>query len=422
MKNDKTFPWLKPRAAIAIAVMATSGQGALAWSPEPWRYDHDWAEDELDISEVLEKAETAHRDRNDPEEAYRILNSRRAGLENEEVMFWHAWYASELGRVDEAERIYRELLGAKPDDGLSELKGVLQRALNLETKYAKYHNALGYLLVTEGYSELEEAFEHLEKALETSPRDPAVIHSYGYALRKNGDLKGAERQYGKALDRLQSKFDEDKMFFDYGTVLLMSRPGKRCPFARFVKSMLMSQSGEPGLSLQLLGICTDSFYEDMAGLLDEYVRKNRSSAKARIFHALLLHQLEEGTDARKRLSEARQIIDRRDREGFRMSSGPLIDDMEIYGFAAQEMGMAREAERVYQDLVRRDRGNPWHYIRLGCLLAEEGRSLREVSGALDYALGLAPDRQDILSFHGTALSVRIARVQGNETGRTRCWQ
>lgn len=416
MKQSKIQPWLK--TAVIAAVMTGAGQTSLAWSPEPWRSGYDQEEDPI-VSAILQEAKKAHRDNNDPEEAYRILSRRDNPADSEEIMFWRAWYANELGRVDEAERLYWNLIGEKSQDGLSELKGALERAFNWETKYGRYHNALGHLLATAGYAELEKATAQMLKAFETSPNDPAFIHSFGYVMQKYGDLEEAEKLYQRALDQLESRFDEDKLFFDYGTVLLISRPGNPCPFAKFVDGMLAAQSEDPEFSLRLFGFCSESFYEEMAGLLDEYVRKHPDRAKARIFHAVLLHQLENEAGAKQRMNEAHEIIDRREFQDFRASAGSLADDMEMYGFAAQEMGLAREAEKVYEGLIIKDISNPWHHIRLGCLLAEEGRSAQEVTRVVGQALDLASDRQDVISAHENALSVRLARAQGEEA---RCGQ
>jgi len=86
------------------------------------------------------------------------------------VWFYHAWGLSMLGKDDEAERIYRELLEHTPDDAdalhnlalLVDKKSLFQEALVLSNKAAAL--ASGDMIIVNGNSRLKREYEEREQA------------------------------------------------------------------------------------------------------------------------------------------------------------------------------------------------------------------------------------------------------------------
>src|SRR6266700_2266870 len=86
------------------------------------------------------------------------------------VWFYHAWGLSELGKDDEAKRIYRRLLEHTPDDAdalhnlalLVDKKSLFQEALVLSNKAAAL--ASGDMIIVNGNSRLKREYEEREQA------------------------------------------------------------------------------------------------------------------------------------------------------------------------------------------------------------------------------------------------------------------
>jgi Flp pilus assembly protein TadD len=87
----------------------------------------------------------------------------------------------EAGRTDEAERVVRPLLAARPDDPV-----IL--------------NFYGYLLVERG-GDLDEAERLIRRALDAQPDNPAILDSMGWLWYKKGRLSDAETWLRRSLDR-----------------------------------------------------------------------------------------------------------------------------------------------------------------------------------------------------------------------------
>ena len=122
----------------------------------------------------------------------------------------------EAGRLDEAERLYRDALKTFPGNAdllyglamLAEQKGdlatmerLLKDIISRNPEDARALNALGYVLAdrTERYME---ALGFIRRALEISPDDPAILDSMGWVLYRLGKLEQALEYLRKAHARL----------------------------------------------------------------------------------------------------------------------------------------------------------------------------------------------------------------------------
>jgi tetratricopeptide (TPR) repeat protein len=118
-------------------------------------------------------------DRHD--EAYALYsNYLEINPQDEEILYARALIAEHLGLLDQAETDLLTLLEQDPDN---------TRALN----------ALGYTLAdrTDRY---QEALAYIEKALQQTPDDPAVIDSMGWVLYRLGRLQEAREYLQRAYD------------------------------------------------------------------------------------------------------------------------------------------------------------------------------------------------------------------------------
>ena len=88
-----------------------------------------------------------------------------------DLLYEQAMMAEKLGRVDEMERLLRQLTGLKPD-------------------YYQAYNALGYSLA-ERNTRLPEAKALIQKALEYAPTDPYIRDSLGWVEFRMGNASEA---------------------------------------------------------------------------------------------------------------------------------------------------------------------------------------------------------------------------------------
>jgi tetratricopeptide (TPR) repeat protein len=94
-------------------------------------------------------------------EAYTVLQQGLLKLPNHpDLLYETAMLADSIGKADEFERLMRRLIVLKPD-------------------YAHAYNALGYSLL-ERNERIPEAVSLVEKALQLTPDDPAIMDSVGW--------------------------------------------------------------------------------------------------------------------------------------------------------------------------------------------------------------------------------------------------
>jgi tetratricopeptide (TPR) repeat protein len=100
-----------------------------------------------------------------------IANSNEA--DRADLQYDLAMMAEKLGRLDEMERILRQVIDAKPED-------------------PQAYNALGYSLADRN-QRLPEAKELIQKAVKLAPKDPFIADSLGWVEFKLGNLTEAQR-------------------------------------------------------------------------------------------------------------------------------------------------------------------------------------------------------------------------------------
>ncbi|KAA6183232.1 tetratricopeptide repeat protein [Thiohalocapsa marina] len=110
----------------------------------------------------------------------------KAHPENADLLYGRAMLAVGMDRVDLLERDLRRILVADPD-------------------HVDALNALGYTLA-DRTDRLDEALSLVERALQLSPDEPAILDSMGWVRYRMGDATGAEPYLRKALD---SVFDAE---------------------------------------------------------------------------------------------------------------------------------------------------------------------------------------------------------------------
>jgi tetratricopeptide (TPR) repeat protein len=98
--------------------------------------------------------------------------------EDIDLLYEQAMVAEKINRIDDMERLLRQVIAMKPDHGHA-------------------HNALGYSLADRG-QRLPEARDLIRRALELKPGDPFITDSLGWVEFRLGNLDEAERQLRRA--------------------------------------------------------------------------------------------------------------------------------------------------------------------------------------------------------------------------------
>ncbi len=117
------------------------------------------------------------------------------------------------GRLNQAERIYRQVLATQPNHpwaiqllgmiahqcGNSKLAiELIQRAIAIDPTPADFHNNLGEILRING--RLDEAEASFQRCLQINPRFGAAFNNYGELYRERGQLERASEQYRRAIE------------------------------------------------------------------------------------------------------------------------------------------------------------------------------------------------------------------------------
>lgn len=108
------------------------------------------------------------------QDAYEVLGSAVTRFADDpDLLYEQAMVAEKMNRVDDMERLLRQVIAMKPDN-------------------AHAHNALGYSLADRGLR-LAEARALIQRALEISPGDPFITDSLGWVEFRMGNLPEALR-------------------------------------------------------------------------------------------------------------------------------------------------------------------------------------------------------------------------------------
>jgi Flp pilus assembly protein TadD len=121
---------------------------------------------------------------------------------------------SQIGRDEDAFRLYSQYLELKPDDLeilyarallaerldlLDQAESDFRRVLDIDPDNARTLNALGYTLA-DRTNRYQEALGYVERALAQTPDDPAVIDSMGWVLYHLGRFQEAREYLQRAYD------------------------------------------------------------------------------------------------------------------------------------------------------------------------------------------------------------------------------
>jgi protein O-GlcNAc transferase len=175
------------------------------------------------------------------------------GLDLDDVLFEQAVAAHESGRLDEAERLYREVLRREPED-------------------SAVHELLGQILVARG--SIDGAIKHLRRSVSIDPGSQGAWTALAMALESAGD-------WTEALEAV-----------DRG---LQLGPGD--VVARVTRVLLMSRCGDPRVALM-----------EMASILEEPTLS--------VTHARLLAKVARAASDPQLLWRAMERIDRLDDREF----------------------------------------------------------------------------------------------------------
>jgi len=122
------------------------------------------------------------RDHDRPQDAYAVLaQALQEAPDDTDLLYEQAMAAEKLGRLDEMERLLRDLIARNPDEPHA-------------------YNALGYALADRG-ERLDEAKALIEKALARAPEDAYIIDSLGWVEFRLGRLAEARRLLEDAMRR-----------------------------------------------------------------------------------------------------------------------------------------------------------------------------------------------------------------------------
>ena len=98
---------------------------------------------------------------------------------------------------DDVDLLYEQAMVAEKLDRLDDMERLLRQVISIQADHGHAHNALGYSLADRGLR-LTEARELILKALSLRPGDPFITDSLGWVEYRLGNLEEAERQLRKA--------------------------------------------------------------------------------------------------------------------------------------------------------------------------------------------------------------------------------
>ncbi len=192
----------------AIAEERNDRKNAIRWYSRIGKGEH-WLEAQIRIAKLeadagriktararLQKLRQAQ-----PQNARRLLlveGSILSGIDwNEEAFQLYSRYLE--SHPDDADVLYARALVAESLDRLDIAEQDLLRILKADPDNARALNALGYTLA-DRTNRYDEALLYIQKAMEKTPDDPAVIDSMGWVQFKLGNLDKAREYLQRAWD------------------------------------------------------------------------------------------------------------------------------------------------------------------------------------------------------------------------------
>lgn len=137
------------------------------------------ADNQQRVQLLLIEAQLLRESRQD-QAAYQVLQQGLAKLPNHpELLYAAGMMADRIGKPAEFEQMMRKVIQLQPEQ-------------------AQAYNALGYGLL-ERNERIPEAMELVEKALQLSPNDPAIMDSVGWGYYRSGKLAQSEQMLRRAF-------------------------------------------------------------------------------------------------------------------------------------------------------------------------------------------------------------------------------
>jgi len=259
------------------------------------------------------------------------------------------------GRLDEAEKNYRDVLASEPANAealhrvgllafqrgrLDAALDSLQRAIATDGEVAKYHANLGAVLATAG--RFAEAIAPLERALALDGREPGALNTLAYALGHLGRTEESLAAYRRAVE------------IDH--------------------TFALAQAGLIGLLLQL-----DRNAEALAAA-EQAVAAIPDSAEVQNNYGLALRAMGRADDALTAFNEAIALDAR------------LLEAHRNLGLALRDRGRIADAKTAFRKVLELDPNHPAGYVALAQTLYQQGR-LDEAIPLFRRAVELAPDNR-----------------------------
>lgn len=182
----------------------------------------------------------------------------------------------QLGRLNLAEQIYRQVLEVDPDQAvaihllgliahqggqLSEAELLYRRALGIQPDYAEAHSNLGAALKQSG--KREEAISHFRRVVELRPDLLKGYHQLGYALVENGKADDAVACFQSAL-----KLDAQSVITISGMGTALQVAGKLEPAGRCFRRAVELSPNDASIHNNLGNLL--AMLGDSAGAIESY--------------------------------------------------------------------------------------------------------------------------------------------------------
>ena len=167
-----------------------------------------------ELGEVLAAADAYSRLRDFSRAARVAREASRRFPESTEALFRLGSSLERGGSPSEAERVFRQLLSARPNDSaaqnylgymwaergvnLEEARDLLEKAVAREPRNAAYLDSLGWLYFRQG--KLEAAEKHLVEAHRREPDDPTIEEHLGDLSERRGNADKAVVHWERALE------------------------------------------------------------------------------------------------------------------------------------------------------------------------------------------------------------------------------
>lgn len=302
------------------------------------------------------------------------------------------------GRLDAAEKLYREVLQRAPDnpDALNLLgvmkhqrgdaaaaEELIQRAIAGKADVASYWNNLGNVQAAQG--RLEDAAKAYERAVALQPDDALALVNLGFVLKNLGRVDSAVEKYRRAVE-LQPTFAE--AYGKLGVALTQQEKLDEAA-AQFRKALeLKPDYVEARASLGNV-LRTQGFLDDAAGHYEEVLKARPDFAEIHLALGLVRRQQGKPNEAAECFRRAIKI--KRDYAEAHHNLGDI----------RMEQGRLDEARKCYKRALEADPEYPEALSHLGVIQRRRGAAIDAVA-LFERALKVKPDFAEALANLGIA--------------------